>query len=197
MWKWFMGWLKAYSDSQSAGLRQENDRLKLQLDGLNAEIARLRGLIPQWQSEVASPSDVVPLAGIYHDGEGVVTVDLRKLNIEGLETYPSVWIPEIPDTGSMDPAFDAENNNILIRGRTPADHDRIVKSVKLGDVVVAHDPPGDVYSPDDYYVIHRVWKMGQDEHGLYYILKGDHNAVDDGAKVRPAGICWLSVGTIY
>lgn len=170
-------------------LRQQVMKLQSENQQLKAQYA--------WKPELASPSDIVPLAGIYHDGEGVVTVDLRKLNIEGLSSYPSVWIPEVPDTGSMDPVFDAESNNILIAGRTPEDRARIARAVKLGDIVVAHDPPGENIREGDYYVIHRVWQIGSDELGVYYVLKGDHNTTDDGVKVRPEGILWLSVGTIY
>ena len=171
-----------------ANLKSENSEL-------HAENRRLRQLFV-WSPEVSSPSDIVPRDGIYYNGDGLLTVDLRKMYIE-LDKPPSVWIPDIPDTGSMDPVFDSEHNNILISGQTLEDHEKIVKSIKLGDIVVARIPP-DYALPSTYYVIHRVWKIGQDyDSGIYYILKGDHNQGDDGIKVRAKNILHLSIGTIY
>ena len=193
MWN-IMGWLKWFSDSQTEPLRILLKNRDWEIEQLLAEIKKLRSMV-KWIPEVPSPSDIVPLAGIYHDGQGIATVDLRKLNI-GLRLPPQVWIPEIPDTGSMDPVFDAGNNNILIAGQDAGDHLLITRAVQVGDIVVARIPP-DYNEPAQYYVIHRVWQMGMDDQGIYYILKGDHNPVDDGIKVRPEELLWLSVGTIY
>ena len=137
--------------------------------------------------ERPSPSDIVPEGSIKVVDNNII-VDLARLNIP-LENPPKVWIPPIPDTNSMDGAFDYGNNNILIAGADEQDHGRIVNFLKVGDVAVYRTP--------NSYIIHRIVKISSDSQGRFFKFKGDNNASEDPDKVRDSQIEWLSVGAIY
>ncbi len=49
-------------------------------------------------------------------------------------------------------------------------------NVEVGDVIV--------YPSNPDPIIHRVYFIGRDEDGMYYMTKGDHNAIDDAVKIR-------------
>jgi len=138
-------------------------------------------------NELPSPSDIVPRNMIVIE-EGRVIVNLHAINIS-LKQPPRVWIPPIPDTGSMDAVFDAGHNNILIAGQSKVDHQKIIDFIKEGDIAV--------YMHPSLYAIHRVVKIGQDNEGRYFIFKGDNNVPNDPYKVRDSMIRYLSIGTIY
>jgi len=141
-------------------------------------------------AERASPSDWV-LKNSITVSNGVVTIDLNKLNVS-LSKTPLVWVPEIPDTNSMDGAFDSGNNNILIAGANPDDHKKIIDFINVGDIAVYE-------SRNPYFplIIHRIIEIGQDGQGKYFIFKGDNNNAPDTGKVREPQIKYFSIGTIY
>ena len=137
--------------------------------------------------ERPSPSDIVPRCNIVVGGDEV-TINLYNLNIPLAHT-PRVWVPMIPDTNSMDGAFDFGNNNILIAGATSPDHKALVEYLSVGDIAV--------YNNDKIYAIHRIVKIGHDEEGKFFKFKGDNNPTNDPWVVRPNHVQWVSIGTIY
>lgn len=98
---------------------------------------------------------------------------------------PNVKWASIADTNSMDPFFDSDANALQIIPRDPSD-------IAIGDIV-SYSPQG---SPAKH-VIHRVVYIGEDEDGLYFILKGDNNKVSDPGKVRFEQIDRVLIGIIY
>ncbi len=153
--------------------------------------------------EIPSPSDIV-LGGDIHimSSPKAVWINLTKLNI-GFSQPPTVWIPDIPDTNSMDPSFDYNHSNILIAGADEADHKKMIDFMKKGDIAVCRimansaDPPSDFSKPYLLYVIHRVVEIGKDKEGRYFKFQGDNNASRDPFKVRDKNILYLCIGTIY
>lgn len=139
--------------------------------------------------ERPSPSDIVPAMSINILPGSKVQIDLANINIP-LDFPPVVWIPSIPDTNSMDGAFDYGHNNILIAGSTEQDQKRIVDFIKVGDVAV-YKIPGTIYA------IHRVIAIGSDAEGKWFKFKGDNNAVADPNVARAFHITHISIGTIY
>ena len=137
--------------------------------------------------ERPSPGDWVPSVAISVSDDKII-IDLKRLNL-GLDETPIVWIPEIPDTNSMDGVFDIGNNNILIAGRNDADQEKLVESLRVGDIAV--------YKTPSMYAIHRIVEINEDGEGKYFRFKGDNNASKDPDKVRPNQVTWVSVGTIY
>lgn len=98
---------------------------------------------------------------------------------------PDVKWASIANTKSMDPFFDSGANALQIVPRDPSD-------IAIGDVVS--------YSPQESpakHIIHRVIYVGEDEEGLYFILKGDNNKVADSGKVRFEQIDRVLIGIIY
>ncbi|MBT5021266.1 signal peptidase I [Candidatus Woesearchaeota archaeon] len=87
------------------------------------------------------------------------------------------------DTNSMDPFLDVGSNSIEIRPKT-------ADQVNVGDVV-------SYYTSEKDLIIHRVIEKDVDEKGVYYILKGDNNHVEDPEKVRFEQINGILVGIIY
>ena len=147
-------------------------------------------------TERPSPSDIVPLDSITVITKPVgVLVNLAKLNVS-LNKPPKIWIPPIPDTNSMDGAFDIGNNNILIAGANEIDQQRLVNFMQVGDIAVYRIPP-DFSQTAKIYAIHRIVEIGKDSEGKYFRFKGDNNTVKDPYKVRDSEILWLSIGTIY
>ena len=138
--------------------------------------------------ERPSPSDMVKREAITSDADAVVTIDLKRLNIP-LSRSPKIWVPDIPDTNSMDGVFDLGNNNILISCDNPADQDILVSSLRVGDIAV--------YRTATIYAIHRIIKIAHDGQGKYFRFKGDNNAVADPDKIRVNQVFYVSVGTIY
>ena len=111
-----------------------------------------------------------------------------KLKVK-LSQKPKIWLPMIPDTNSMDGAFDIGNNNILIAGTTPADHAKLVGGLEAGDIAV--------YRTARLYAIHRIVQVGSDNLGKFYRFRGDNNPCADPDRVRENQVLWVSIGTIY
>ncbi len=146
--------------------------------------------------ERPSPSDIVPETSItIYEALGQVIINVAKLNIPFIKS-PKVWMPSIPDTGSMDPGFDFGHNNILIAGADELDHLRLINFLKVGDIAVYRIPP-DYSLSAEIYAIHRIVEIGKDSEGRYFRFQGDNNAVKDQYKVRDENILWLCIGTIY
>ena len=137
--------------------------------------------------ERPSPSDIVPRSSIAHDAN-IISIDLGVLNIPFTKP-PTVWIPSIPDTNSMDPVFDYGHNNILIAGVDEIEQAILCAFIKKGDIIV-YTMPGK--NP----VIHRVVAINSDAEGRWFTLRGDNNASNDPHKVRDVNIKWLYIGTI-
>ena len=156
-----------------------------------ASFSLLAGLFRPAEYEKISPSDIIPQSAIQHSGNKII-IDLDSVLITGLTRLPEVWIPHIPDTGSMDPVMDSEHNNILIRGQNDADQIVIVDWL-------FNQPPGNiaVYRTARIYAIHRVIAKGDDELGDYLIFKGDNNRIEDPDLVRREDVRYISLGTIY
>lgn len=159
----------------------------------NAIIKLIKQILEKEQpkAERPSPGDIVPLSSIYRIDNNIV-IDLARLNIP-LKTPPEHFIPNIPDTGSMDCTFDTEHNNILIAGADREDHAMLIDRLIVGDIAV--------YSFDSLnLVIHRIVKKGIDEEGRYFKFQGDNpitNPKPDPKRVRDKHILWISIGTIY
>ena len=143
--------------------------------------------------ERPSPSDLVKREAITDDADAVVHIDLKQLTIPHTRTA-KVWIPDIPDTNSMDGYFDAGNHNILISYDTSdatgkLDQEVLIACLRVGDIAV--------YRTATIYAIHRIVKIDFDREGKYYRFKGDNNSVADPDKVRADQIKYVSVGVIY
>ena len=144
----------------------------------------------RFNTEKPDPSDIVPRDSImFLEDVGQISIDLKKLNIPFTKT-PKVWIPSIPDTGSMEPAFDAGHNNILIAGVDKANQAILVDFLKVGDIAVYK-------IPNLIYAIHRIVKIEWDDEGRFFTFRGDNNSADDPYPVWDKHIQWLSLGTIY
>jgi len=88
------------------------------------------------------------------------------------------------DTNSMDPVIDKGANAIHI---VPEKEDEI----HVGDIVAYES----MYTSGT--VIHRVIEVGEDDEGIFFILKGDNNPRPDPGKVRFDQIQRVLVAIIY
>jgi hypothetical protein len=84
-------------------------------------------------------------------------------------------------TGSMLPVFDTGANGIRVKVNSPDE-------IKLGDIIS--------YERNGGLIVHRVIEIGTDSQGLYFVTKGDNNAISDG-KVRFSEIKYITIGIIY
>ncbi len=99
-----------------------------------------------------------------------------------LDIEDATW-GSFTDTNSMDPFLDKGSNSIEIQPKQPA-------QVNIGDIISYKNNAGEI-------LIHRIVKTGVDEKGLYYIVKGDNNPVEDPEKIRFDQIHGVLVGIIY
>jgi hypothetical protein len=88
------------------------------------------------------------------------------------------------DTKSMDPVLDSTAHGIHIIPKKPED-------IQIGDIVAYES------NLAKGTIIHRVIGIDSDKDGLYYILKGDNNNVQDPEKVRFSQIRRVLVAIIY
>lgn len=123
-------------------------------------------------SEKYSPKDRIK------DKQLIVYDSMVVLNVSNVE-----W-SQYTDTNSMDPVLDETANGLTIKPETEED-------ISIGDVVS--------YSPSWTQGIlpHRVIDIGKDEHGRYYIVKGDNSEIADPEKVRFDQIEGVLIGVIY
>lgn len=109
---------------------------------------------------------------------------------EQIKVYPDRVLLEIQnpswaaftDTNSMDPFLDETANAIEIKPKNP-------EQIKAGDVISYQSSYG--------LVIHRVIEKGEDEEGVYYLVKGDNNSFKDPFKVRFEEVKGVVVAIIY
>jgi len=120
-------------------------------------------------NQVHAPSDFIKEDNIlvYND-RIVINVDNASLS-----KYAS--------SGSMLPLFDTGANGIRIKPNSPDE-------IKLGDIIS--------YERNSELIVHRVIEIGTDEQGIYFITKGDNNALSDG-KVRFDEIKYITIGILY
>ena len=139
-------------------------------------------------SKPPHPSDWVRAGAMEYDSAtGILIIDFWKgLNVS-LDEPPNMWIPEIPDTGSMLPVFGKGNNNLLLSGKNPSDHQKLIDFAKEGDIAV--------YRTAKFYAIHRIKRIA---FGVIkkYIFRGDNNGVDDPDAALPEEIQYVAVGMI-
>lgn len=85
------------------------------------------------------------------------------------------------DSGSMIPVLDKGTNGIRIKPESE-------KDIHIGDIIT-YEKQGDL-------IVHRVVDIGEDEQGVYFIMKGDNNELSDG-KVRFKDIKYVTIALVY
>ena len=120
--------------------------------------------------EVASPAD--------HISEEQIKVydDKIIIDVQGAQ-----WA-NFANTNSMDPFLDSGSNALQL---VPTS----VDDIAVGDIVS--------YKKGNDRIIHRVVFIGEDEKGIYYIVKGDNNPTSDPGKVRFEQIDRVLFAIIY
>ena len=98
-----------------------------------------------------------------------------------LDVQNAIWA-SFTNTNSMDPFLDETANAIEI---CPKD----ANAINVGDVISFQTSYG--------VVIHRVIDKGEDNKGIYYIVKGDNNTIRDPFKVRFEDVKGVVVAVIY
>ncbi len=141
--------------------------------------------------ERPSPQDWLSETALAYDqSTGILSVNLMKLNVK-LSAPPTVILPGIPNTNSMDPVFDEGHTNILMQGANSPDMDALRNALKIGDVAV-------YMTADGGSIIHRIVGDGTDAEGKYFVFAGDNNSgIRDAQIVRLENIAYVSLGAIY
>lgn len=124
---------------------------------------------------VPSPEKISPSDWIKQDQ---IKVYSNKIVID-LEN--ATWA-SFTNTNSMDPFIDENTHAIEVLPESP-------NLIEVGDVIS--------YRTDYGTIIHRVVEKGQDLEGVYYIVKGDNNPLQDSIKVRYSDIKGVVVAVIY
>ncbi len=119
-----------------------------------------------------SPADRIPKESINVNSDEVI-IDIKNPR----------W-SKFKDTKSMDPVLDKGAHGIHIVPDSPSE-------IIEGDIIA--------YKPKTMNgtIIHRVIKIGHDDKGIYYILKGDNNPSPDPHKVRFEQVERVLVAIIY
>jgi len=120
--------------------------------------------------EVPSPSNFIKQNDIKVTDERVI-IDVSNTTLVSFA-----------DTNSMDPVLDSTSNAIE---KAPESSD----DIQVGDIIS--------YKYEDYNIIHRVVKIGEDGKGWYCMVKGDNNFLKDPDKVRFDQIIRYVVAIIY
>lgn len=164
-----LGWITSALFFVSAVYQQQGEIPEINLHK-TSPLRPLTGLFVLAPEEVLSSSDHVP-------EDAIKVYDNR---VELLLDNPS-W-SSFTDTNSMDPLLDTGSNAIEIKPRFATD-------VHVGDVIS--------YRLGKSSVTHRVIEVGSDQQGIYYIVKGDNNPVEDSKKVRFEQIEGIVVAVVY
>ncbi|HIG92805.1 TPA: hypothetical protein HA242_04315 [Candidatus Woesearchaeota archaeon] len=98
-----------------------------------------------------------------------------------LDVRNATWVG-FTNTNSMDPFLDQGANALEIVPEDPY-------SIKAGDIISYQSRYG--------VIIHRVIEQGEDEEGVYYMVKGDNNTSKDPLKVRFEDVKGVLVAVIY
>ncbi len=130
----------------------------------------------------------------FSNGFGASGVNTEKapsdfIQEENIQIYDDKVIISIDDaslsryapTGSMSPVLDENSNGIRIKPDSEDD-------IEIGDIIS--------FKQDNYVIVHRVIEKGEDNEGVYFITKGDNNAINDG-KVRFSDIKHITIGVLY
>lgn len=137
---------------------------------------------PQPQYEIPHPGDWIPRSAVEITPDGDVVFHLASTLKErfGLELLPKVddW-PIV--SASMRPAMGRGNEYIYVSGRTPADHQKLVDILDIGDVAIYQMEEGNV---EEGYAMHSIVKIEHDEKGRKFTFKGYYNDVPDPYGVR-------------
>ena len=139
--------------------------------------------------ERASPQDIIPRENIiiHPDRIEILLTDLKI----PLSQPPKAWAPYVPESGSMDPVADFGDNILYIAGSTSEDHQNLIDHLQVGDVAAYE-------MEDGAYIVHRIYKIGSDSQGRYFIFLGDNNAMKvDKYQVRDHNLKWVSIGVVY
>ena len=120
--------------------------------------------------ELFSPSDWVK--------ENQIKVYKNKIT---LDIQDASWAT-FTNTNSMDPFIDETSHAIEI---LPDD----ANEINVGDVISYQSSYG--------VIIHRVIEKGEDEDGIYFLVKGDNNRFQDPFKVRFEDVKGVVVAVVY
>ena len=120
-------------------------------------------------ADVGAPSDWVA------DEDIVVFEDRVVLMIE------NATLSSYSGSGSMKPFFDEGANGIRV---VPFNSEEI----NVGDIVS--------FRVGGRLVVHRVVEKGVDSEGVYFVVQGDRNLINDG-KVRFEEIEFVTVGVVF
>ena len=165
--------------------------------------------------ERPSPSDIVPQESIRIESSlnsVNIQIDYMMLNIPFTNPPRLLPIMEIPDTNSMDGVMDYGNNPLYIEPAGKENHkimvDWLANEFLISDGMLANDcvyrimtnpddNPADFTKPHKWYAIHRIYKVGEDKQGRYWIFKGINNSGKDPYTARDSNILFLNTGVIY
>lgn len=136
--------------------------------GSDLEIPFGTGLVV-FEESLSAPRDHVSEEDI------LVLEDEVILKIEGASLSSYV------ETGSMVPFLDEGANGIRVVPRSESEID-------VGDIVS--------FRAGEVLVVHRVAERGVDSEGIYFVVRGDSNFMEDG-KIRFEDILYKTVGVIY
>ena len=129
------------------------------------------GSLPWVQApERSSPSDWISEEQIK------VYPEFVMLSIEN-----ATWA-SFTNTNSMDPFLDEKAHALEVQPDDPL-------QISPGDIIS--------YQTIHGIVIHRVMAIGEDQQGVYYIVKGDNNTLTDPVKVRFDEVQGVVVAIIY
>ena len=98
-----------------------------------------------------------------------------------IDVKDAIWAG-FTNTNSMDPLIDENSHAVEIMPSGP-------EKIKVGDIIS--------YQTEMGVIIHRVIEVGEDEQGIYYLLKGDNNKFRDPFKVRFSDVKGVVVAIIY
>ena len=164
----------------------------------------LRKIFRPRKIDLPSASDIFkqelnPLSNaFYYDQYRIWRVKREYLNIP-FKQDPDAWYSTIPDTNSQDPVFDAEHNNIYIKGHTPSDHKMMVLWIakewldkQMANILV--------YRLENYpytYSVHRLYTIEHKNGERLWWLKGDNPYLfKDPIPAKDNEILYLYCGTI-
>jgi len=99
----------------------------------------------------------------------------------------NVELADVKNSRSMDAMFDVEHNCILVKMGDVAPYR--CQDLEVGDVAV--------YQIGTKLTVHRIIKIGEDEHGRWYKFRGDNTSAPDPDVLRDQHIKYLLVGIIY
>lgn len=150
---------------------------------LNSELVEYKAL--------AKPAQIMENVLIENDYDirDYVPQDLVKKEEGKICAYGPYDTAVFSNTNSMLPIIDYKTTGIIkyIDDNT---------EIKVGDIVTYFKYHNETLNANFYWV-HRIIEIGNDENGTYYIFKGDHNPNPDVGKVRRKDLKELIVGVIW